>query len=41
VPSTVDESKIDAKLKDGVLEVHLPKTKAAEPPVKKIEIKAS
>ena len=25
IPATVDESKIEAKLKDGVLEVHLPK----------------
>lgn len=40
IPTTVDASKIEATLKDGVLEVKLPKVKPAEPEEKKINIKA-
>ena len=39
IPGTVDEAKIEAKMKDGVLEVHLPKTLPARPEATKIEIK--
>jgi HSP20 family protein len=39
VPAGVDASKINATFKNGVLEVHLPKTKQAEG--KKIDIKAA
>jgi HSP20 family protein len=41
IPSTVDNEKIEATLKDGVLEVRLPKSVPAESPQKKIQIKAS
>jgi HSP20 family molecular chaperone IbpA len=37
----VDNEKIEATLKDGVLEVRLPKSVPAESPQKKIQIKAS
>lgn len=37
LPRTVDADKVDAKLKDGVLEIRLPKTESAKP--KAIEIK--
>ena len=40
IPSTVDASKIDATLKDGVLEVRLPKTKPSVPEETKVTIKA-
>lgn len=40
IPATVDASKIEANLKDGVLEVRLPKVKATIPEEKKITIKA-
>jgi HSP20 family protein len=39
LPAGVEADKISATFKEGVLEVHLPKTKAAEG--KKIEIKAA
>ena len=31
LPSTVDEAKVEARLQDGVLEVHLPKSEKAAP----------
>jgi HSP20 family protein len=40
IPGTVDESSITAALKDGVLEVRLPKTKPEPPAVRTIEVKA-
>ena len=41
LPSTVDEDRIEASLKDGVLEVRLPKTAPAPPPeARKVQIKA-
>lgn len=39
VPQTIDVNKIIAKLKDGVLSLHLPKSEAAKP--KQIEIKSA
>jgi len=39
VPQTIDVSKVEAELKDGVLQLHLPKSEAAKP--KRIEIKAA
>jgi HSP20 family protein len=39
VPDTVDENKIDAKFKNGVLTVTLPKTPEPQKAVKKIEVK--
>lgn len=39
VPQTIDVSKVNAELKDGVLRLHLPKSEAAKP--KQIEIKAA
>jgi len=42
LPTTVDEDKIDATLKDGVLEVRLPKSAPAPPPeARKVEIKTA
>jgi HSP20 family protein len=42
LPATVDEDKIDASLKDGVLEVRLPKSAPAPPPeARKVEIKTA
>jgi HSP20 family protein len=38
IPSSVDESKVEARLRDGVLEVHMPKTAPVTPASKKIEI---
>lgn len=38
VPQTIDVSKVDAELKNGVLRLHLPKSEAAKP--RQIEIKA-
>lgn len=38
VPQTIDVSKVDAELRDGVLRLHLPKSEAAKP--RQIEIKA-
>ena len=39
LPTSVDESKIEARYEDGVLEVYLPKTSVAKP--RQIEIKAN
>jgi HSP20 family protein len=39
LPSTVDESKVGADFKDGVLRVHLPKREEAQP--RKIAIKSN
>lgn len=42
LPANVDEDKIEANLKDGVLEVRLPKSAPAPPPeARKVEIKTS
>lgn len=41
IPATVDASKIEATLKDGVLEVKLPRTLPVEPAEKKITIRAT
>ncbi|MCZ7577201.1 MAG: Hsp20/alpha crystallin family protein [Dehalococcoidia bacterium] len=42
LPATVDEDQIDASLKDGVLEVRLPKSAPAPPPeARKVEIKTA
>lgn len=42
LPANVDEDKIEANLKDGVLEVRLPKSAPAPPPeARKVEIKSS
>lgn len=41
IPAGVDQSKIEAKLKDGVLEVHVPLPEARKPEAKKIEIKGA
>jgi len=38
LPANVDEEHIEATLKNGVLEVHLPKVEKAEPQPRKIEI---
>jgi HSP20 family protein len=38
LPGTVDEEKISAKMKNGVLEIHLPKREAAKP--KQIKVAA-
>ncbi|MGD8210025.1 MAG: Hsp20/alpha crystallin family protein, partial [Desulfobacterales bacterium] len=37
MPDNVDESKIEASFKDGMLNLHIPKTEAAKP--KAIEVK--
>ena len=39
LPETVDEDKIEASFKNGVLTVTMPKTAEAQKPVKKIEVK--
>lgn len=39
LPSTVDETKVSAEYKDGVLRVHLPKREEAKP--RKIDVKLS
>jgi HSP20 family protein len=39
VPDTVDEDKIEASFKNGVLKVTLPKKPEAQKPVKKIEVR--
>ena len=39
VPQSIDVDRVKAELKDGVLELHLPKSEAAKP--KMIEIKAA
>lgn len=39
IPETVDEDKIEASFKQGVLTVKMPKTAEAQKPVKKIEVK--
>lgn len=41
IPENVDEEKIEASLKDGVLEVHLPKVAVSEPEARKIEVKSA
>ena len=39
LPSTVDETKVTAEYKDGVLRVHLPKREEAQP--RKIQVKSN
>lgn len=39
IPANVDEERIEARLKDGVLEVRMPKVEKAEPEPRKIEVK--
>lgn len=39
LPSTVDESKVSAEFKDGVLRIHLPKREEVQP--RKIEVKSN
>ena len=41
IPANVAEEKIEAKLKDGVLEVHLPKVAPSKPTERKIAISAN
>ena len=41
IPGAVDESKIQASFKKGVLSVELPKTKEAQKKVKKISVKSA
>jgi HSP20 family protein len=41
LPSDVDAAKIEAKFKDGVLTIDLPKTKEAQERVKQIPVKAA
>lgn len=41
IPGGIDEERIEASLKDGVLEVQLPKTAPSEPQARKIEVKAA
>lgn len=41
IPANVAEDKIEARLKDGVLEVHLPKLAPSKPAERKITISAS
>ena len=40
IPANVDDTRIDANLKDGVLEVHMPKVAKVVPEARKIEVKA-
>lgn len=41
LPETADSDKIEAAFKNGVLTVTVPKTLAAQKPVKKVEVKAA
>ena len=41
LPSDVDSAKIEAKFKDGILTIDLPKTKQAQDRVKQIPVKAA
>ncbi len=41
IPEGVDQAKIEARLKDGILEIHVPIPAATRPEAKKIEIKVS
>ena len=41
LPDNVDQNDISAKLKNGVLEIHLPKSKEVTPPSRRIKVQTS